>query len=67
MIESIYIAFRRAMEQMVLNTRYECNACANIGGLDMKFIVHRGEFLVQTIASYQELLGRDVHAAHRLT
>lgn len=66
MIEALYIAFRRAIEQMVLNTRCNCNACANIAGLDLKFIVHHGEFLIQTIGDYRELVGSEVIVAHRL-
>ena len=67
MIEAIYVAFRRAIEQMVLNTRCDCNACANVGGLDLKFIVHHGEFLIQSIGTYRELVSIDVNVAHRLT
>jgi hypothetical protein len=33
MIESLYVAFRRAIDSMVLNTQCTCNACANIGNL----------------------------------
>lgn len=67
MIEGVYVAFRRAIEQMVLNSSCSCNACANIGGLDLKFIIHFGEFLIQSIGTYRELLGTDVNVAHRLT
>jgi hypothetical protein len=67
MIESIYIAFRRALEQMALNSTCDCNACANLGTLDLKFIIHHGEFLVQSIGTNRELVGSDVIVAHRLT
>lgn len=67
MIEGVYVAFRRAIEQMVLNSSCSCNACANIGGLDLKFILHFGEFLIQAIGDYRELVGTDVNLAHRLT
>jgi hypothetical protein len=66
MIESIYIAFRRAIEQMVLNSTCDCNACANLGALDLKFIIHHGEFLIQNIGTNRELVGSDVIVAHRL-
>jgi uncharacterized protein YndB with AHSA1/START domain len=66
MIESIYIAFRRAIEQMVLNSTCDCNACANVGALDLKFMIHHGEFLIQTIGTNQELVGSEVVVAHRL-
>ncbi len=66
MIEDIYIAFRRAIEQIVMNSHCDCKACANIGGLDLKFIIHHGEFLIQSIGQYRELVGTDVNVAHRL-
>ena len=67
MIEALYVAFRRAIEQMIMNSTCGCNACANLGALDLKFIVHHGEFLVQSIGDRNELLGSDVIMAHRLT
>ena len=65
-VEDIYVEFRRAIEQMVMNSTCGCNACANLGKLDLKFIVHHGEFLVQNIGGSQELVGSDVIIAHRL-
>jgi uncharacterized protein YndB with AHSA1/START domain len=67
MIESLYVAFRRAIDSMVLNTRCRCNACANIGRLDLKFFLHHGEFLTQDIGPHRELVGNDVNLIHRLT
>ena len=66
MIESIYVAFRRAIEQMTLNSTCDCNACANVGALDLKFIIHHGEFLIQSIGDNRELVGSEVVVAHRL-
>jgi hypothetical protein len=66
MIEAIYIAFRRAIEQMALNSTCDCNACANLGALDLKFMIHHGEFLIQTIGANRELVGSEVIVAHRL-
>jgi hypothetical protein len=66
MIETMYVAFRKAMVQMVMNSTCGCNACANIGGLDLKFIIHHGEFLIQEIGPRRDLMGSDVVLAHRL-
>lgn len=66
MIESIYVAFRRAIEQMTLNSTCDCNACANVGALDLKFFIHHGEFLIQAIGDNRELVGSEVIVAHRL-
>ncbi len=67
MIEGLYLAFRRSIESMVLNTRCPCSACANIGNLDLKFFLHHGEFLTQEVGRHRELLGNDVNLIHRLT
>lgn len=67
MVEGIYVAFRRAIDLMVMNTLCTCNACANISSLDLKFFVHHGEFLVQDVGSYRDLVGTDVNVVHRLT
>ena len=66
-IENTYVAFRRALEQMVLNTTCDCRACANIGSLDLKFFLHYGQFLVQSLGAHQELVGADVNLTFRLT
>lgn len=66
MIDAIYITFRGAIDQMIMNSTCGCNACANLGTLDLKFVIHHGEFLIQTIGTSQELVGSDVIVAHRL-
>ena len=67
MVESSYIAFRRALELMVLNTTCACNACRNITNLDLKFFLHYGSFGLQQLSTYTELVGADVNTTHRLT
>ncbi len=66
MIEAIYVAFKRAIELMVLNTSCTCNACRNIPNLDLKFFVHFGTFMLQKLPTYTELIGTDVNLVHRL-
>jgi hypothetical protein len=65
-IENTYIAFRKAIERMVLNTHCRCNACANISSLDLKFFLHFGTFGIQQIKEHAELVGSDVILIHRL-
>lgn len=65
-IEDTYIAFRRAIELMVLNNTCQCNACANVSSLDLKFFIHHGSFVLQEIGDHQELMGSDVNLIHRL-
>jgi hypothetical protein len=66
LVEDTYVAFRRAIDSMVLNNTCQCNACANVSSLDLKFVIHFGSFLVQRIGTYDELLGPDVNLVHRL-
>jgi len=65
-LDDTYVAFRCALEQMVLNTSCRCNACANIGELDLKFVVHHGEFAVQRLGQQDELVGPEVNLLFRL-
>jgi len=66
MIETTYTDFRKAIELMVLNNTCQCNACANVSALDLKFFVHFGTFALQTLGNHEELLGTDVNLIHRL-
>ncbi len=66
MVEETYVAFRRAIEQMVLNTTCQCNACANVGTLDLKFFVHYGTFSMSPLRGRDELVGAPVIEVHRL-
>ena len=66
MIEDTYVAFRRTIDLMVLNTTCTCNACANIHTLDLKFFVHYGAFGIQKLDNHNEMVGADVIVIHRL-
>jgi uncharacterized protein YndB with AHSA1/START domain len=65
-IENTYVAFRKAINLMVLNTTCQCKACANISMLDLKFFFHFGTFGIQHISGQDELVGSDVNLIHRL-
>lgn len=66
LVEDAYVAFRRAIDMMVLNTTCTCNACRRIDSLDLKFFVHHGQFAIQRLDNHDELVGSDVVAIHRL-
>ena len=66
MVESTYLAFRKALELMIRNTTCTCAACRNLKDLDLKFFVHYGSFTIQKLNEYRELLGNDVNLVHRL-
>jgi uncharacterized protein YndB with AHSA1/START domain len=65
-IERCYFGFRRRRRDVRQATSCECNACARIPDLDLKFVVHHGPAIHQKVAGRQELLGSDVIVAHRL-
>lgn len=66
LMEATYVAFRDGVEASRRRTTCQCNACRAIPSLDLKFIAHHGDFIVQSVARTQELLGSDVNLIHRL-
>jgi hypothetical protein len=43
-----------------------CTACQRADALDLKFVIHAGPYVVQSIAGSREVSGADVVMAHRL-
>lgn len=66
LLESTYVDFRQRTKNVRRHTSCTCRACGSIGMLDLKFIVHHGDFAIQNIGGRPELAGTDVNLAHRL-
>ena len=66
-MESMYVAFRDRQISMRRKTTCTCAACQNIPSLDLKFIAHHGDFIIQNIVNVRELVGSDVNLIHRLS
>lgn len=66
LIDDTYLAFRRRAEELCRQATCPCRACRAIPTLDLKFIVHHGNFIVQQVAGIRDLLGTDVNLVHRL-
>jgi hypothetical protein len=66
MIESTYAAFKDQQEAIRRRTTCQCNACRNIPSLDLKFMVHYGDYILQSIGGHAEMVGTDVNLVHRL-
>ncbi|MGZ6316622.1 MAG: DUF2652 domain-containing protein, partial [Anaerolineales bacterium] len=66
LIESTYTDFRERMKNVRRHTTCTCRACQSIPLLDLKFILHHGDFVVQNIGGTRELAGSDVNLVHRL-
>ena len=59
-------AFHRRLRDMRAATTCPCQACAMIGDLGLKFVVHRGTYTRQVVAGVVQLFGNDVNLVHRL-
>ncbi len=66
LIESTYAAFKDQQEAIHRRTTCNCNACQNIPSLDLKFMVHFGDYIFQSIGGHPEMVGTDVNLVHRL-
>ena len=56
---SCYGAFCRRIRDITHLTTCECAACREIPRLDLKMVVHYGEFVVHKVAGSEELIGPD--------
>jgi uncharacterized protein YndB with AHSA1/START domain len=65
-IEQAYFAFRKRLRSIKQASSCECQACTRMQSLDVKFVVHHGEFIRQKMSGREELAGRDVILVHRL-
>jgi len=66
LVEATYVAFKDRVRNMNRRTTCTCNACRNIPLLDLKFIVHHGDYIRQDVMGISELIGNDVNLVHRL-
>lgn len=66
LIEATYVSFRDKQVSMKRATTCTCNACLNIPSLDLKFITHHGEYILQQVRDIREMVGSDVNLVHRL-
>lgn len=68
LVESCYFDFRSRLLDMTRSTTCRCDACRAIGGLDLKFVIHYGTFIVDRDEEDGriDLAGPDVILAHRL-
>ena len=66
MIEQMYVAFARKRAHINHNTTCTCTACQLAPSLDLKFVVHFGEFTLRKIGQHTGMTGQDVILVHRL-
>jgi len=65
-VEECYFGFRRRLRGIEHSTSCSCNACAKVPELNLKFVVHYGDFIRRPGHRGEELTGHDVILVHRL-
>jgi hypothetical protein len=65
-LRGCYASFRSRLAAAGSEWTCTCNACARIGELDLKLVLHHGPYVAQPVAGHEELLGPEVNLAHRL-
>ena len=65
-LDQAFVAFKTRQRQMQADETCSCNACRNIGTLDLKIVVHHGRFLRQLVGGRGQVAGADVILAHQL-
>src|SRR5687768_6380485 len=66
LIDQTYLAFREKALSLYAGATCPCRACKALPTLDLKFMVHHGDYVIQQLAGAQQLLGTDVNLIHRL-
>ena len=66
MIGATYRAFVESRTLAIPNHDHICTACPAVANLDLKFVLHRGPAVRQSVGSGSDLLGPAVTVAHRL-
>jgi hypothetical protein len=65
-LRTCYASFRERLGGAMEIWTCRCDACSRVGGLDLKFVLHAGSYVVQPVGGGPELVGPEVVIAHRL-
>ena len=65
-IGTTYGAFIASRTRAIPSSDHVCIACPNVANLDLKWVLHRGPVVRQSVGSGSDLLGPAVTIAHRL-
>jgi hypothetical protein len=65
-MRTCYAAFAERLAQGRSQLTCDCNSCSLVNGLDLKFVLHHGDYVLQRILGREELAGPEVIVAHRL-
>jgi class 3 adenylate cyclase len=65
-VRACYGNFIDRLDEVGLVWTCTCDACSRKNALDLKFIIHHGDYFVQAIGDHVDVLGPDITTAHRL-
>lgn len=65
-LRNCYAAFAERLSQGRSQLTCGCNSCSLVDGLDLKFVLHHGNYVLHRIVGREELAGPEVIVAHRL-
>jgi hypothetical protein len=65
-VAGCHAEFRRRLASAHDTWSCSCDACLRIDSLELKFVLHAGRFVLQSMAGTAELVGSEVVMAHRL-
>ena len=67
MVESSYYSFRDNKASFRRYATCNCRACEMTSGLDLKFFIHSGSYVLNDVAGKVKPMGTSVNIIHRLT
>lgn len=67
MVESTYYEFRDTKASFRRLIVCNCKACEMASGLDLKFIIHSGEYILNEVAGKAKPMGTSINTVHRLS
>ena len=65
-LQGCYDSFRTQLAALEQALTCNCSACSRGASLDLKFVLHAGSFVMQSIGGGRELVGPEVVMVHRL-
>ena len=65
-LSAFFRVFSAVVADLGANAICKCPACANIGALRIKIVVHSGRVVISQLGKFTKLTGVDVITAHRL-
>ena len=66
LLRACHAEFRARLDEANERWTCTCDSCSRVHLLDLKFVLHHGDYVLQQVGRQDELLGPDVNIAHRL-